>query len=116
MSVSDETSVMLEFLEKAARCSSGRLSMLANALVASVIVAGPKMALACAVCFSGRDDETQLAFRIATGGMTLLPFVLVGGLLLWLRKRFRAIADEEARLSAEVAARRPAAVARSLSR
>ena len=73
----------------------------ANALVAVAILAAPRTALACAVCFSGRDDETQLAFRISTGVMTLLPFVLVGGLLLWLRRRYRAIADEEERVAAQ---------------
>ncbi len=73
----------------------------ANVLVAVAILAAPRLALACAVCFSGRDDETQLAFRISTAVMTFLPFVLVGGLLLWLRKRYRAIADEEERVSAQ---------------
>ncbi len=72
----------------------------ANALLAAAILVVPRLALACAVCFSGRDDETQLAFRISTGVMTFLPFLLVGGLILWLRRRFRAIAEEEERRAA----------------
>ena len=82
----------------------------ANALVATAILATPRLALACAVCFSGRDDETQLAFRISTGVMTLLPFGLVGGLLLWLRSRYRAIAEEEERVAAQGAQLRSDAV------
>jgi hypothetical protein len=102
--------------QRAIRRSFGSCRLLASTAVATAILAAPRMALACAVCFSGRDDETQLAFRIATGGMTLMPFLLVGGLLLWLRKRFREIADEEDRLSAGAAVRRAAPVDRAQSR
>jgi hypothetical protein len=82
------------------------LRLLASTLVGLAVLAAPSVVLACAVCMSGRDDETELAFRVSTGLMTLLPFVLVGSLGLWLRKRFREVAEEEARLAAERAARR----------
>lgn len=78
---------------------SGTLSGLPCALTAAAVLAAPRIATACAVCISGRDDETQLAFRISTGAMTLLPFLLVGGLLWWLRRRFRALAEEQERLA-----------------
>ena len=107
---------MPAFFQSAIRCSVGAFGVLVSTVVATAILAAPKMALACAVCFSGRDDETQLAFRIATGGMTLLPFLLVGGLLLWLRKRFREVAEEADRRSAVTAARSAAPAARALSR
>jgi len=79
----------------------GAIHRAVGAVVASVIVAVPGIVLACPVCLSGRDDETQLAFRVSTAAMTFLPFLLVGGLLLWLRKRFRAIAAEEERMASE---------------
>ena len=77
------------------------IGCLVSAVTVAGILATPTIALACAVCFSGRDDETQLAFRISTGAMTFLPFLLVGGLLWWLRSRFRALAEEEERRSAD---------------
>ena len=89
--------------------SKGALKGLASSLAGLAVLALPSIAFACAVCQTGRDDETQIAFRVSTGLMTLLPFVLVGGLLLWLRKRFREVAEEEARLAAQSAARRAGA-------
>ena len=77
------------------------IGCLVSAVTVAGILATPTIALACAVCFSGRDDATQLAFRISTGAMTFLPFLLVGGLLWWLRSRFRALAEEEERRAAE---------------
>jgi hypothetical protein len=76
------------------------IGRLVSAVAVAGILAAPRLAVACAVCFSGRDDATQLAFRISTGAMTFLPFLLVGGLLWWLRSRFRAIAEEEERRAA----------------
>ena len=54
----------------------------------------PGFAEACAVCSAGREDETRTAFIVSTAGMTLLPLLLVGGLVLWLRKRFREVEAE----------------------
>jgi len=72
---------------------------LASAALVAAVLAAPSLAFACAVCFN-RDDETQVAFRISTAVMTFLPFLLVGGLILWLRRRFRALAEEEKRRAA----------------
>jgi hypothetical protein len=80
--------------------SRNTIRCLVSALAAAAILAAPRLVFACPVCFTGRDDETQLAFRISTGVMTFLPFLLVGGLILWLRRRFRALAEEEERRAA----------------
>jgi hypothetical protein len=59
------------------------------------LVLVPGFAEACAVCSAGREDETRTAFIVSTAGMTLLPLLLVGGLVLWLRKRFREVEAED---------------------
>ena len=60
-------------------------------LVAAAVVLSPRVALACSVCSAGRDDETRAAFIATTGFMTLLPLVLIGGLVWWLRRRAREL-------------------------
>lgn len=57
---------------------------------AALFAAAPRVALACSVCSAGRDDETRVAFLATTGLLTALPFVLVGGLVWWLRRRAQA--------------------------
>jgi hypothetical protein len=52
----------------------------------------PRAADACAVCMSGREDDTQRAFLLGTILLSTLPLALVGGLALWLRRRARAAA------------------------
>lgn len=69
------------------------LRFLARALpagTAALLALAPRAAEACAVCFSGRTDETRIAFIASTAAMTLLPLGLVGGGVLWLRRRLRA--------------------------
>jgi hypothetical protein len=65
---------------------------LKNRLAAQVIVAvallAPRASYACAVC-SFRDDGTQKGFLIGTLFMTLLPFVVIGSILLVVRRRLR---------------------------
>ncbi|MFT5441449.1 MAG: ABC-type arginine transport system permease subunit [Myxococcota bacterium] len=65
----------------------------------------PTLSFACAVCMTGREDDTRIAFELMTGFMTLIPFVLVGGVFYWLRGRLRALEDmhEKARSDAEEA-------------
>lgn len=48
----------------------------------------PDSAYACPVCFD-RDDEARIAFLATTGLLTLLPLGMVGGVLVWLRRRGR---------------------------
>jgi high-affinity Fe2+/Pb2+ permease len=52
----------------------------------------PAVAEACAVCFSGRSDETREAFRLTTVFLTFLPLSAVGGVVWWLRRRARQLA------------------------
>jgi cbb3-type cytochrome oxidase subunit 3 len=68
------------------------LSLAAGALGLAL----PGAALACAMCVSGRDDDVKAAFVIASAFLTLLPLLLIGGGVLWLRRRARRIAAEEA--------------------
>jgi hypothetical protein len=59
------------------------------ALLAATFAALPRAAEACAVCMSGRADDTQRAFLLGTLLLSGLPFVLIGGLILWIRRRAR---------------------------
>lgn len=59
-------------------------------------LAAPGAALACAMCVSGRDDDVQAAFAIGSAFLSVLPLLLIGGGVLWLRRRARRIAAEEA--------------------
>jgi hypothetical protein len=74
---------------RATRRSSGL------AAAAALVALAPPAAEACAVCFSGRE-EGRAAYLATTLLMTLLPLGLIGGLVLWLRRRaadLRAAAD-----------------------
>jgi cbb3-type cytochrome oxidase subunit 3 len=48
------------------------------------------------MCVSGRDDNVQAAFAIASLFLSLAPLVMIGGLVFWLWRRARRIAAEEA--------------------
>jgi hypothetical protein len=62
------------------------------AAVATLFV--PQIAMACAVCFTGRTDETRIAFLLTTGLMTALPILLVGSFVWWLVRRARQMREE----------------------
>lgn len=74
---------------------ASQLVPLAFVAVTLALALVPGVAEACAVCSAGREDETRTAFIVSTAGMTLLPLLLVGGIALWLRKRFREVEAEE---------------------
>ena len=61
-----------------------RLWISAAALAAFVLA--PQISAACAVCFSS-GDENRLAFTVTTVFMTALPLSMIGGGVLWLRRR-----------------------------
>jgi len=48
----------------------------------------PTTARACAVCFSA-NDANRTAFLLTTLFLSTLPLALIGGFLLWLRRRAR---------------------------
>ena len=60
-----------------------------------VIVFAPEIAAACSVCFSGRSDETRVAFIATTALLTALPLLLIGALVWWLRRRAIRIQQSE---------------------
>lgn len=63
-----------------------RLAALACAV--GFLALSPDLAYACPVCFD-RDDEARIAFLATTGLLTLLPLGMVGGFVMWIRKRAR---------------------------
>ena len=69
--------------------------MIATRVAALVIVFAPKIAAACSVCFSGRSDQTRVAFIATTALLTALPLLLIGTLVWWLRRRARQIQQNE---------------------
>ncbi len=79
-----------------ARLEPSRVALWLGAAGAALLASGPRVALACSVCSAGRDDETRAAFLATTGLLTVLPFVLVGGLVWWLRRRARELEAADA--------------------
>jgi hypothetical protein len=59
------------------------------ALLVAAAQAAPRAAAACAVCSSGREDETRFAFLWTTAFLSALPLGMVAGIALWLRRRLR---------------------------
>ena len=59
--------------------------------ITTAVLFAPRVSEACAVC-SFRDDGTQKGFMIGTLFMTLLPFVVIGSILLVVRWRLRRAA------------------------
>jgi len=58
-------------------------------MISTAVLLAPRLAAACAVCFTGRADETRIAFLATTGLLTALPILLIGSLVWWLRRRSR---------------------------
>jgi hypothetical protein len=68
-------------------------------ILAALTLALPRVAPACAVCFSGRD-ETRSAYVFTTVLLSLLPLLLVGGFVWWARRRARALQQHAAEQAA----------------
>lgn len=66
------------------------------------LLALPRVALACANCITGREDETRGAFLLTTLFMSVFPLSALGGFLWWLRRRVRALESERARFAEPV--------------
>ena len=62
-----------------------------SAVISLVLALLPGVASACAVCFTGKEDDTRIAFGLMTAFMTVMPFVICGGVLWWLRGRLKEI-------------------------
>ena len=72
------------------------------AATSTAVLLVPRLAAACAVCFTGRADETRIAFLVTTVLLSALPILLIGSLVCWLRRRAHHIRDEHERASAIV--------------
>jgi hypothetical protein len=63
-------------------------------LVGALLAGAPRVAHACAVCFTGREDDARVAFIGTTVLLTLLPLAMIGGVAWWLWRRARALERE----------------------
>ncbi|HEX2485680.1 MAG TPA: hypothetical protein VHQ66_10285, partial [Myxococcota bacterium] len=66
------------------------------ALVVTLALAAPRVAHACYVCMSGREDDSGRAFLLGSVLLSVLPFALFGGIALWIWRRVRAAERERA--------------------
>jgi hypothetical protein len=60
----------------------------------ALMALAPRAAEACAVCMAGLDDEARSAFLVSTLVMSVLPLGMVGGFVVWLRRRARQLESE----------------------
>lgn len=81
---------------------SARTRALTAGLIAtSVWLAAPSAALACSVCVGTGNADTTMAYRLMTAFMTLTPMAIVGGVIYWIWRRYKALdaAEEAERLT-----------------
>ena len=71
---------------------SSRPALPIAACAACCLLLVPRLAAACAVCFSGSDDY-RLAFTLTTVFLTVLPLSMISGFVLWLRRKSRVLAE-----------------------
>jgi len=64
-------------------------------LVASAILASPRLALACSVCVDP-DAANRTAFIVTTVLLSVLPLLMVGGVVAWLWRRAAQLRVETA--------------------
>ncbi len=64
--------------------------VLLGAVLATLVVCLPQVGLACSVCFSA-TEANRAAFISTTVFLSVLPLLLIGGLIGWLWRRSRAI-------------------------
>ena len=57
---------------------------------ALAVLLTPELAEACSVCFSGQD-QSRTAFIATTAFLSILPLVLIGSMVFWIRSRARAL-------------------------
>jgi len=63
-------------------------------------VAAPEIAQACPMCMSGQGGGTGKAFAIGSFFLSVTPLAVIGGAVLYLRRRARALAAQEAAAAA----------------
>lgn len=72
------------------------MTRLLEIAVVAALLAAPDLARACAVCTGGSTEEVRYAFLWTTGFLSVLPLALIGGLVFFLRRRAREIAEAAA--------------------
>ena len=77
-------------------------------VAAATVLLAPTVAQACPVCMGGAEEDVRTAFIVTTAFLTVCPLLMVGGLIWWLRRTFRAADQEQARVQATVQARETA--------
>lgn len=65
-------------------------------LALALVLALPVDALACPLCIAAQSESVQKAFAYASLFLSVLPLAMIGALFLWLRRRARQLAAEEA--------------------
>lgn len=78
------------------------------ALCALVGLALPSAALACSVCIGASGPEVTIAYRAMTAFMTFTPLAIVGSVIFWIWRRFKALDEAEAARLSGLAPRSPA--------
>lgn len=68
--------------------------MLAPLALAIAVATPPRLAAACAVCLGGTGGGTQRAFAIGSLFLSVLPLAVIGGAILYLRHRAKAVERE----------------------
>jgi hypothetical protein len=63
--------------------------------LAALLLLAPRAVHACSVCVGTQDGDTRTAFILMTAFMTFLPLTMIGGIVWWLRRRFRQLELEE---------------------
>jgi hypothetical protein len=58
-------------------------------------------AYACPVCFSAKDEAQRQAFFDTTIFLTLLPLLMIGGVIFWVARRSRQLDAEDKAARAE---------------
>lgn len=61
------------------------------ALLVAVLLLAPRVGLACSVCMGGAEDANRAAFVGTTALLTFLPLVIIGAVVLFLRRRVREL-------------------------
>ncbi len=64
-----------------------RASIMALAIVAAL--GGHATALACPACATAAPEASRQAFVSSTVFLSLMPLAMIGGVLLWIRRRVR---------------------------
>jgi len=56
----------------------------------------PSAALACSVCIGAGNPDATVAYRAMTAFMTFTPMAIVGGVILWIWRRYKTLDEQDA--------------------